>query len=90
MRTDVGYRGQSSTLPPRLVLGDSVPSVSILNEHLAGSVLFPGSVPHRDPVWAAGGDCALGNMVWPCVSHPPLSSPPDGGLYHGYRPVTLG
>lgn len=46
----------------------------MLDEHLAGLVLFPGFVPHRDPVWAAGGDCASGSMVWPCVSHPPLSS----------------
>lgn len=36
--------------------------------------LFPGFVPLGDPVWAAGGDCASGSMVWPCVSHPPLSS----------------
>lgn len=48
--------------------------VSMLDEHLADSWLFPGFFPHRDPVWAAGGDCALGSMVWPCVSHPPLSS----------------
>lgn len=48
--------------------------VSMLDKHLAGSSLFPGFVPHRDPVWAAGGDCASGSMVWPCVSHPPLSS----------------
>lgn len=46
----------------------------ILDEHLAGAVLFPGFVPHRDPVWAAGGDCASCSMVWPCVSHPPMSS----------------
>lgn len=49
-------------------------SMPMLDEHLAGSALFPGFVPHRDPVWAAGGDCASGSMVWPCVSHPPLSS----------------
>lgn len=49
-------------------------SVPMLDEQLAGSVLFPGFVPHRNPVWAAGGDCASGSMVWPCVSHPPLSS----------------
>lgn len=48
--------------------------VSMLDEHLAGSVLFPGFVLHRDPVWAAGSDCASCSMVWPCVSHPPLSS----------------
>lgn len=61
-----------------LVLGDRAPNsprvCSMLDKHLAGSVLFPGFVPHWDPVWAAGGDCASGSMVWPCVSHPPLSS----------------
>lgn len=46
----------------------------MLDKHLAGSVLFPGFVLRRDPVWAAGGDCASGSMVWPCGSHPPLSS----------------
>lgn len=50
-------------------------------EHLAGSLLFPGFVPHRDPVWAAG-DCASGTCVWPCVSHPPLSFQQTGRLYH--------
>lgn len=49
-------------------------SVSMLDEHLAGSLLFPGFVPDRNPVWATGSDCASGSMVWPCVSHPPLSS----------------
>lgn len=37
-------------------------------------LLFPGLVLRRDPVWAAGGDCASISMAWPCGSHPPLSS----------------
>ena len=32
-----------------------------------------GFVPDRNPVWATASDCASGRMVWPCVSHPPLS-----------------
>lgn len=42
----------------------------MLDEHLAGLLLFPESVLHKDPVWAVGGDYASGSMVWPCVSHP--------------------
>lgn len=42
----------------------------MLDEHLAGFLLFPESVLHKDPVWAVGGDDASGSMVWPCVSHP--------------------
>lgn len=42
----------------------------MLGEHFG----WLGFVPDRNPVWATGGDCASGSMVWPCVSHPPLSS----------------
>lgn len=48
--------------------------VWMVDEHLVGSVQFPGLVLHKDPVWAAGSDCASCSMVLPCVSHPPLSS----------------
>lgn len=62
-----------------LVLGDEAPqctqSMSMLDEQLAGSLLFPEFVPHRNPVWAAGGNCASGSMVWPCVSHNPPTPP---------------
>lgn len=57
---------------------------------LERSTGFQGLAPRRDPVWAAGGDCALGSMARPCVSHPLLSSQQTERLDHGYRPVTLG
>lgn len=81
MSIDVDYQGQSSTLylaefwssETGLTMDSEWANAGrIPGKHLASSGLFPGFVPLGDPVWAAGGDCASGSMVWPCVPHPPL------------------
>lgn len=64
--------------------------VPMLDEHLARSPLFPGFVPPQRPCvgrwwWL----CFRQHGVAMCVTSPPVI-PPDGGLYHGYRPVTFG